>query len=98
MAVLFFILESVLDRAAVWANANSLGLEIVLGFMMPILLIGFIVFGIVSVLRSLFLIKKVGLCALLPGVFPMLTLALYLLIATEQSLWYRVVLFYFTYF
>lgn len=98
VCALFFIAEPLLEQAGKWANANSLGAEIVWGLFLPIILIGFLLFAVISLFRAIYLVRRSGFKALLPAAVLLLTAVIYLVTSTEASLWHRIVDFYLFYF
>ena len=78
VCIMFLMLDPIFALLATWADTNSLGAEMILGIVTPIILLAFIAFGIFSVLTSLILFKKYGRRALISISVIVLTIVIYI--------------------
>ena len=92
VALAFIISGPVLDKCGDWADSFSLGAEMALGMLLPLVLAFFILFTIFSVAFSLF---KAVVMKDIKQVVPILVLvgavAIYVALATPDSFWVSVI-------
>ena len=91
----FIALDPLLTLCGNFADMYSLGAEMVLGMLIPLVLISFVLFAIISVSVSLY---KAIIMKDIKQTIPILVLVafatIYVIFSTKDSLWIRVVEFY----
>lgn len=90
-SVVFILLDPLLNWCGEWADAYSLGAEMVLGMAIPALLLLFVAFAIFSMSASLYsCVRERDIKYILPLLVLVLCVSVYFVTAGQEGLWVRV--------